>query len=425
MAPALLILLGATVILQTDSLPNKNAVLLPPVSFTIKVIDLAQVLLHWEPNPDQEQRNVQLGYHVKINAPEEKDYETRNTESRRVTILHKGFSASVRTILWNNHSFPASSWVSAELKVPPGSPGTSIVNLTCTTNTEAYNYTHERPYQVSLHCTWLVGKDAPEDTQYFLYYRYGSVTEECREYSKDTQQRNIACRFPRTVINSKGRDWLAVYVNGSSKEEAIKPFDQLFALHAIDRVNSPVNVTAEIEGTCLSIQWEKPVSAFPIHCFDYEVKICNTRKGYFQTEKMKTNTFISIIDDISKYSVQVRAAVSSVCRPVGLWSEWSQPIYVGNDKQKPWMEWLLIVLTAAACFILLIVSLICRICHLWTKLFPPVPAPKTNIKDFFVSINHEVILKVLMVCPVYPRLGAQGSVSGSLVFCVPEEARRL
>uniref|UniRef100_A0A4X1V6I6 Interleukin 5 receptor subunit alpha n=2 Tax=Sus scrofa TaxID=9823 RepID=A0A4X1V6I6_PIG len=294
MAPALLILLGATVILQTDSLPNKNAVLLPPVSFTIKVIDLAQVLLHWEPNPDQEQRNVQLGYHVKINAPEEKDYETRNTESRRVTILHKGFSASVRTILWNNHSFPASSWVSAELKVPPGSPGTSIVNLTCTTNTEAYNYTHERPYQVSLHCTWLVGKDAPEDTQYFLYYRYGSVTEECREYSKDTQQRNIACRFPRTVINSKGRDWLAVYVNGSSKEEAIKPFDQLFALHAI-----------------------------------------------------------------------------------------------GNDKQKPWMEWLLIVLTAAACFILLIVSLICRICHLWTKLFPPVPAPKTNIKDFFVSINHE------------------------------------
>lgn len=61
------------------------------------------------------------------------------------------------------------------------------------------------------------------------------MTEECREYSKDTQQRNIACRFPRTVINSKGRDWLAVYVNGSSKEEAIKPFDQLFALHAIGK----------------------------------------------------------------------------------------------------------------------------------------------------------------------------------------------
>ena len=52
-----------------------------------------------------------------------------------------------------------------------GSPGTEIVNLTCTTNTKADNYTHLRPYQVSLHCTWLVGKDVPDDTQYFLYYR--------------------------------------------------------------------------------------------------------------------------------------------------------------------------------------------------------------------------------------------------------------
>ncbi|XP_007450102.1 PREDICTED: interleukin-5 receptor subunit alpha [Lipotes vexillifer] len=389
MAPASLILLGATVILQVDLLPDKKFLLLPPVNFTIKAINLAQVLLRWEPNTDQEQRNVQLGYHVKINAPQEEDYETRNTESRRITILHKGFSASVQTVPWNDRSLQPSSWVSAELRAPPGSPGTSIVNLTCTTNTKANNYTHLRPYQVSLHCTWLVGKDAPEDTQYFLYYRYGSWTEECQEYSKDTLQRNIACWFPRTFINSKGHDLLAVYVNGSSEEAVIKPFDELFALHAIDRVNPPAKVTAEIEGTCLSIQWEKPVSAFPVHCFDYEVKIYNTRKGYLQTEKMTTNTFVSVIDGISEYSIQVRAAVSSVCRAVGPSSEWSQPIYVGNDEQKPWTKWFLIAVTATICFILLIFSLICRICHLWTKVFPPVPAPKSNIKEFFVTVNYE------------------------------------
>ncbi|KAG5197570.1 hypothetical protein MG293_017505 [Ovis ammon polii] len=302
--------------------------LLPPVNFTIKAVNLAQVLLRWEPNPDQEQSNVQLGYHVKINAPQEEEYETRNTERSLVTILHKGFSASVQTVPWSDHSLQASSWVSAELKAPPGSPGTEIVNLTCTTNTKADNYTHFQPYQVSLHCTWLVGKDAPDDTQYFLYYRYRSRIEECQEYSKDVLQRNVACWFPRTFINSKGRDSLAVYVNGSSKEAAIKPFDQLFALHAIDRVNPPANVTAELKGTCLSIHWEKPVSAFPSHCFDYEVKIYNAKKGYFQTEKMTTNTLITIIDDVSKYYIQVRAAVSSVCRATGLWSEWSQPIYV-------------------------------------------------------------------------------------------------
>ncbi|XP_002697013.2 interleukin-5 receptor subunit alpha isoform X1 [Bos taurus] len=389
MAPELLILLGAAVILQADLLPDKKFLLLPPVNFTIKAVNLAQVLLRWEPNPDQEQSNIQLGYHVKINAPQEEDYETRNTERNLITILHKGFSASVRTVPWNDHSLQASSWVSAELKAPIGSPGTEIVNLTCTTNTKADNYTHLRPYQVSLHCTWLVGKDAPDDTQYFLYYRYRSWIEECQEYSKDVLQRNVACWFPRTFINSKGRDYLAVYVNGSSKGAAIKPFDQLFALHAIDRVNSPANVTAEIKGTCLSIHWEKPVSAFPSHCFDYEVKIYNAKKGYFQTEKMTTNTLITIIDDVSKYYIQVRAAVSPVCRATGLWSEWSRPIYVGKDDQKPWTEWFLIAVMMTICFILLIFSLICRICHVWTKLFPPVPGPKSNINDFFVIINNE------------------------------------
>lgn len=107
------------------------------------------------------------------------------------------------------------------------------------------------------------------------------------------------------------------------------------------------------------------------------------------TEKMMTNTFTVVTDDISKYSIQVRATVSSVCRAVGLWSEWSQPIYVGNDEQKPSTEWFLIVFMATICFTLLMFSLICRKCHLWTKLFPPVPTPKSNIKDFFVNINYE------------------------------------
>ncbi|XP_045847438.1 interleukin-5 receptor subunit alpha isoform X2 [Meles meles] len=364
MASALLILLWAMVILRADSLPDKKSLLLPPTNFTINVIGLAQVLLHWEPNPDQQPENVELGYHVRINAPQEEDYETRNTESKLVTVLHQGFSASVQTIPWDGHSLLASNWVSAELKAPPGSPETSIVNLTCTTMTTLNNSNPLRPYQVSLYCTWLVGKDAPEDTQYFLYYRYDSSTEECREYKKDTLKRNIACWFPRTFIRSRGSDLLAVHANGSSQRATIKPFDQLFALHAIDRINPPVNVTAEIEGTCLSIQWEKPISAFPIHCFEYEVKIYNARKNYFQTEKMTTNTFISITD-ISKYSIQVRAAVSSVCRQTGLWSEWSQTVYVGNEDQKPSMEWFLIVLVATICFILLIFTLICKI-----KLFP-------------------------------------------------------
>ncbi|XP_051010968.1 interleukin-5 receptor subunit alpha [Acomys russatus] len=388
MVPTLLILVGALTTLQADLLLNKNFSLLPPVNFTIKAIGLAQVLLHWHPNPDQEQRNIDLQYYVKISAPQEDEYYTRKTESKYVIPLHEGFEASVRTTLRSSHSPLASSWVSAELKAPPGSSGTSVINLTCTTNTVMSSHTNLRPYQVSLRCTWLVGKDAPEDTQYFLYYRFGVWTEECKEYSRDALNRNTACWFPRTFINSKGFEQLAVHINGSSKHAAIKPFDQLFTPHVIDQVNPPMNVTVETEETSLYIQWEKPVSAFPGHCFNYELKICNTKNGYLQVERLSTNKFISKIDAVSPYSIQVRAAVSSSCRMSGSWGEWSQPIYVGKEK-KPLAEWCLIVLPATICFILLIFSLVCRMCHLWTKLFPPVPAPKSTIKDLIVETEYE------------------------------------
>lgn len=47
--------------------------------------------------------------------------------------------------------------------------------------------------------------------------------------------RNTACWFPRTFINSKGFEQLAVHINGSSKHAAIKPFDQLFTPHSIGK----------------------------------------------------------------------------------------------------------------------------------------------------------------------------------------------
>lgn len=58
------------------------------------------------------------------------------------------------------------------------------------------------------------------------------------------------------------------------------PLTYLFS--SLDQVNPPRNITVELEETSLYIQWEKPVSAFPVHCFNYELKIHNTKNGYFQ-----------------------------------------------------------------------------------------------------------------------------------------------
>ncbi|MBZ3887699.1 Interleukin-5 receptor subunit alpha [Sciurus carolinensis] len=299
---------------------------------------IAQVLLRWDPNPEQAPGLTNLEYHVKINAPWPDDYETGTTQSTFAVPLHQGLSASVQTILQGGPLPLASSWVSAELPAPPGSPGTSVTNLTCITNTVA-GHTHRRPYQVSLRCSWRAGAAAPGDTRYSLYYRrltrvpcrYGPWTEECREYSTDETRRNTACWFPKTSISSKGHDWLAVRVNGSSRRAAIRPLDRLFAVQAIARANPPANVTAQIQGTHLSIQWDKPFSAFPHHCFDYEVKIYNTKKDYLQMERISSNAFLSVVDAVAEYSVQVRAAVSAACRASGLWSPWSRPVHVGES----------------------------------------------------------------------------------------------
>ncbi|XP_036595347.1 interleukin-5 receptor subunit alpha [Trichosurus vulpecula] len=372
-----LFVIGSAVVLQANLCLEKEILLLPPVNFTIIVTGLSKVLLKWKPNPDQDPKINSVKYKVRIHTPNEDDYETQRTQSRSVNVLHQGFSASVQTILHCDSSFFQSSWVSAELQAPPGAPGTSVVNLTCVTNILRND--------VSLHCTWLVGKKAPEDTQYFLFYRFDTHTEECQEYKKDSWNRNIACWFPETMINRQGRGQLAVHVNGSSKQIAIKPLDQLFDLHAIDQVNPPMNVTAKLEGNRLYIQWEKPVSDFPRQCFDYEVNIYNIREDYSKIQKIQGHSFDLVIDPTCKHSLKIRATVHFSCRKNGLWSEWSQPIYVGEDEPIHLTEWLLSVLMATACFLLLSLFFICRNCQVWTKLFPPIPAPNRKVKDLSLS----------------------------------------
>ncbi|XP_027719732.1 interleukin-5 receptor subunit alpha isoform X1 [Vombatus ursinus] len=376
-----LFLIGSAVILQANSCLEKEISLLPPVNFTIIVTGLSKVLLHWKPNPNQDPKINGIKYKVRINTPNEDDYETQKTQSRSVSVLHQGFSASVQTILHCDSSFFQSSWVSAELPAPPGAPGTSVTNLTCVTNILWGD--------VSLRCTWFVGRNAPEDAQYFLFYRFDIYTEECQEYRKDSWNRNIACWFPETAIDRKGRGQLAVHVNGSSKQIAIKPLDQLFDLHAIDQVNPPVNVTAKLEGNRLFIQWEKPVSNFPKQCFDYEVNIYNIRRDYSKIQKIQGNSFNLVIDPTCKHSLKIRATVHFSCRKNGLWSEWSQSIYVGKDKPTHLTEWILSALMATACFLLLMLFFICRICQVWTKLFPPIPAPNRKVKDLSLSNIYE------------------------------------
>ncbi|KAM9227621.1 interleukin-5 receptor subunit alpha [Leptosomus discolor] len=366
-----------TINLVQPNVPQAAGVqVFPPVNFTLTVSALAQVLLHWKPNPNQEHTNYTVRYDVKILSPVPEEYDTKKTHSIQTAPLHNGFSAHVRTLLLHDDLQIRSEWVKEKLPPPPGAPETSVTNLSCVTRIAVSS-------TVSLRCTWLPGQGAPEDTKYFLFYRYETYTEECQDYVKDKWNRNTECRFSVTRIDPEEVDNLIViHINGSSKYAAIKPFQQLFNQNAIEKVNVPRNVTVFLEQNDLLATWEKPISPFPKECFEYEFYLANLKSGNKQILKISTNDFRLRIDVTSRYSVQIRAN-HHICCARGFWSDWSEIIYVGQNKLEYPVAWILAVLCVSTCCTFLLVAIICKINHIWSKLFPPVPTPSNKFRDPF------------------------------------------
>ncbi|NWW12554.1 IL5RA protein, partial [Oreocharis arfaki] len=351
----------------------------PPVDFTLTVSALAQVLLHWKPNPAQEQNNSSIRYDVKILSPVPEEYDTGRTRSVRTAALHNGFSARVRTLLLREGLPVGSDWVEGSLPPLPGAAETSVTNLSCVTHITP-------PGNVSLRCTWLPGQGAPEDTKYFLFYRlvfppfpgssaflsehpvspafpfrYEAHTEECHTYSKDKWNRNTECRFSSTHIKPGEIDNLIViHINGSSKRAAIKPFQQLFNQNAIEKVNIPRNISISLEQNDLLATWEKPISPFHEECFEYEFYLINLKSGNKQILKISSNSFRLRVDVSSRYSIRIRANHNHICRARGFWSDWSETIYVGQNKLENSIAWILALLCVSSSCTFLLIAIICK-----------------------------------------------------------------
>ncbi|NWQ91981.1 CSF2R factor, partial [Burhinus bistriatus] len=148
-----------------------------------------------------------------------------------------------------------------------GMNGSAIENFSCVI------------YNVSLmNCTWQAGRDAPGDTQYFLYWqnsRYDDAME-CELYIKDENGRNTGCRFQNV---NKETDNTYFLVNGSSNNSLIQFYDEYIQLYEIEILTPPLNVTANCTGDSSSciITWQPPRTS-PVKkrkCFEYEISIHN------------------------------------------------------------------------------------------------------------------------------------------------------
>uniref|UniRef100_G1NPG9 Uncharacterized protein n=1 Tax=Meleagris gallopavo TaxID=9103 RepID=G1NPG9_MELGA len=127
--------------------------------------------------------------------------------------LHNGANFSVKAESTN-------STYSVTCKyIPQGINGSAIENFSCVI------------YDISLmNCTWQAGRNAPGDTQYFLYWQNSRDDDvmECELYIEDENGRHVGCRFKNVKIEKS-----YFLVNGSSKNSLIQFYDTDIDLYTI------------------------------------------------------------------------------------------------------------------------------------------------------------------------------------------------
>ncbi|KAG8137410.1 hypothetical protein E2320_004645 [Naja naja] len=267
------------------------------------------------------------------------------------------------TILGFSHM----SWLivfCSTLHVAKDMNGTSVENVDCIVR----SYTFKNP---TMNCTWNVGKNAPPDTQYFMYLAYHKATDnECPHYISNTLGRHIGCYFPEVIANQYR---VVITINGSSRDLPIQSYVDDFRLYDKEQFRPPQNITVDYSSPLYyNVQWEPPPNSRKLgsDCFVFQIK--DERRNTIMNVTGKTYNFAKP----AKYILRIRSVGHFMC-PISkaMNGEWSEPIEFGTDPAVfPTLP--LIFAALGTKIIILILILILYRNHIWEKLTDPVPQPK-------------------------------------------------
>ncbi|XP_072705659.1 granulocyte-macrophage colony-stimulating factor receptor subunit alpha-like isoform X1 [Ciconia boyciana] len=266
--------------------------------------------------------------------------------------------------------------------IPGGMNGSAIENFSCVI------------YNVSLmNCTWQAGKDAPGDTQYFLYWQNSRYDDEreCELYIKDENGRNTGCRFQNVKIETDEAYFL---VNGSSKDSWIQFYDEYIQLYKIEILTPPLNVTVNCNRdpeACI-ITWQPPLTSHVKngHCFQYEISIQNKDepKGEKKDQPVRVRNYRYEFQNYNKkkkYILRIRARGKG-CLVSSIWGEWSGPIEFGRGKDYFIFVILFLIALGTMLVTLLLYCLFKRYCS-FKSVFPPIPQPRDK---FNASTDEDI-----------------------------------
>ncbi|XP_063809090.1 granulocyte-macrophage colony-stimulating factor receptor subunit alpha-like [Pseudophryne corroboree] len=256
-------------------------------------------------------------------------------------------------------------------------------------NTAAGNLSCEI-YNVSLiNCSWIVGKEAPEDIQYSMALRQDNKNVVCQDYRKDFFGRQVGCVLKSPDIYFKQKVYIQVV--GSSNQTSVQFFDKILKPNDHVILDPPKNIQLSYISNELEIKWEKPrtYSNVSDKCFIYNISIKEKGGINVSTNQMsyKTTQFHSN----EKVTVIMSATWNKLCSSNYMkWSKWSHPHTTGSISTGFAQNHLFIVLGISTAIVLILLIILCRRFRIWTKLFPRIPKPAINMFDKVEQIEMKV-----------------------------------
>ncbi|XP_075052601.1 granulocyte-macrophage colony-stimulating factor receptor subunit alpha-like [Mixophyes fleayi] len=237
-----------------------------------------------------------------------------NSFEKNELILHNGLEVGLLTC--KDGKKVETNWKITF--TPEGKNDTAADNLSCVI------------YNVSvMNCSWSVGKEAPEDTQYSLELRQFEKNYKCQHYRKDSFGRQVGCVLKQHagIIYEK---FVYIQVTGSSNQTSIKFMDKHIKPNNHVTLDPPRNIMLSYNSNLLEIKWERPNTHNyePDKCFQYDISINGEGLNKDITGPSYTADKYYSNEEVT---VTMRVKWKSFCSENSEeWSRWSDPQIHGS-----------------------------------------------------------------------------------------------
>nr|XP_015219019.1 PREDICTED: interleukin-5 receptor subunit alpha-like [Lepisosteus oculatus] len=173
-------------------------------------------------------------------------------------------------------------------------------------------------------------------------------------------------------INASGTDFYKIYIFR-------------FFPRDIEKMDPPQNIKASIESGSLKIKWNQPhvlsITNNNSACFQYELKLNDSKNVQIQTIHERTSYNLSIIDAMRTYLLKLRGKKSDICYTNNIWSDWSTIVVLKPEGRNKLNSLVIALIVLGIPSVLLAVLLIFRCQRVLEKLFPPIPSPIIKNKN--------------------------------------------